>query len=157
MRGGIGMAIALSAAADGANIAVAVKTTEPHPRLQGTMDTAVDESVAAGGKGLACPMDIRFEEYRNVCARPIGIVDDVGEGLDVLPLPPLGVVEPAIDAARVQEEERVGRAADRNPPHRLGRIIRHARTPQHDAVRRRRCRELGEREEDVGEPLLAAR
>lgn len=56
------MAIALSAAADGANIAVAVKTTEPHPRLQGTMDTAVDEIEAAGGKGLACPMDIRFEE-----------------------------------------------------------------------------------------------
>lgn len=59
---GIGKAIALRAAADGANIAVAAKTTEPHPKLPGTIYTAVDEIEAAGGKGLACPMDIRFED-----------------------------------------------------------------------------------------------
>ena len=52
---GIGKAIALRAAADGANIAVASKTTEPHPKLPGTIHTAVEEIEAAGGKGLACP------------------------------------------------------------------------------------------------------
>jgi citronellol/citronellal dehydrogenase len=59
---GIGKAIALRAAADGANIAVAAKTTQPHPKLPGTIHTAVDEIEAAGGKGLACPTDIRFED-----------------------------------------------------------------------------------------------
>ncbi|MBC8875436.1 MAG: NAD(P)-dependent oxidoreductase [Planctomycetes bacterium] len=59
---GIGKAISLRAAADGANIAVAAKTVEPHPKLPGTIYTAVDEIEAAGGRGLACPMDIRFED-----------------------------------------------------------------------------------------------
>ncbi|OHB84396.1 MAG: short chain dehydrogenase [Planctomycetes bacterium RBG_16_64_12] len=59
---GIGKAIALRAAADGANVAVAAKTTEPHPQLPGTIHTAVEEIEAAGGRGLACPMDVRFEE-----------------------------------------------------------------------------------------------
>jgi len=59
---GIGKAIALRAAADGANVVVAAKTTEPHPKLPGTIYTAVDEIEAAGGKGLACPADIRFED-----------------------------------------------------------------------------------------------
>lgn len=58
---GIGKAIALTAAADGANVAVAARTVEPHPKLPGTIYTAVAEIEAAGGKGLACPMDIRFE------------------------------------------------------------------------------------------------
>ena len=59
---GIGKAIALRAARDGANIAVAAKTVEPHPKLPGTIHTAVEEIEAAGGRGLACPMDVRFEE-----------------------------------------------------------------------------------------------
>jgi len=59
---GIGKAIALRAAQDGANIAVAAKTAEPHPRLPGTVYSAVEEIEAAGGKGLACITDIRFEE-----------------------------------------------------------------------------------------------
>ncbi len=59
---GIGKAIALRAAQDGANVVVAAKTTDPHPKLPGTIYTAVEEIEAAGGKGLACPTDIRFEE-----------------------------------------------------------------------------------------------
>ena len=58
---GIGKAIALRAAADGANIVVAAKTTEPHPRLPGTIYTAAEEIEAAGGKALPCAVDIRFE------------------------------------------------------------------------------------------------
>jgi citronellol/citronellal dehydrogenase len=59
---GIGKAIALRAAQDGANIAVVAKTKEPHPKLPGTVYTAVEEVDAAGGNGLACIADIRFEE-----------------------------------------------------------------------------------------------
>jgi citronellol/citronellal dehydrogenase len=59
---GIGKAIGLRAARDGANIVVAAKTAEPHPKLDGTVYTAVKEFEAAGGKALACLTDIRFEE-----------------------------------------------------------------------------------------------
>ncbi len=59
---GIGKAIALRAARDGANIVVAAKTAEPHPKLEGTVHTAVSELEAAGGKALACITDIRFED-----------------------------------------------------------------------------------------------
>jgi citronellol/citronellal dehydrogenase len=78
---GIGKAIALRAAADGANIVVAAKTTEPHPKLPGTIYTAADEIEAAGGKGLACPMDIRFEDQ--VHAAVAKTVDRFG-GIDIL-------------------------------------------------------------------------
>ncbi len=57
---GIGKAIALRAAEDGANVVVAAKTAEPHPRLPGTVYTAVQEIEAAGGKGLACIMGCPF-------------------------------------------------------------------------------------------------
>jgi hypothetical protein len=50
---GIGLAIALRAAQDGANIAVVAKTVDPHPRLPGTIHTAVSEIEKAGGRGLA--------------------------------------------------------------------------------------------------------
>jgi len=59
---GIGKAIALRAATDGANVAVISKTTKPHPKLDGTIHSAVEEIEANGGNGLACPGDIRFEE-----------------------------------------------------------------------------------------------
>ena len=59
---GIGKAIALRAARDGANIAVVSKTAEPHPKLEGTIHTAVEEINEAGGRGLACQADIRSEE-----------------------------------------------------------------------------------------------
>ena len=59
---GIGLAIALRAARDGANIAIAAKTAEPHPKLEGTIYTAAKEIEAAGGKALPLVCDIRFEE-----------------------------------------------------------------------------------------------
>lgn len=58
---GIGKAIALRAARDGANIVIAAKTAEPHPRLKGTIFTAAEEIEEAGGKALPCVVDIRFE------------------------------------------------------------------------------------------------
>ncbi|PPQ43172.1 SDR family oxidoreductase [Rhodopseudomonas palustris] len=58
---GIGLAIALRAARDGANVAIAAKTTEPHPKLKGTIYTAAEEIVAAGGKALPLVCDIRDE------------------------------------------------------------------------------------------------
>ncbi|MDZ4728358.1 MAG: NAD(P)-dependent oxidoreductase [Xanthomonadales bacterium] len=59
---GIGKAIALRAARDGANIVVASKTDQPHPRLEGTIHTAVAEINAAGGHGLAIGMDVREDD-----------------------------------------------------------------------------------------------
>ena len=58
---GIGLAIALRAARDGANIAIAAKTTEPHPKLKGTIFTAAEDIRAAGGKALPVVCDIRDE------------------------------------------------------------------------------------------------
>ncbi|XP_059619665.1 hydroxysteroid dehydrogenase-like protein 2 [Phlebotomus argentipes] len=58
---GIGKAIALKAARDGANIVIAAKTVNPHPKLPGTIYTAAAEVEAAGGKALACAVDIRDE------------------------------------------------------------------------------------------------
>src|SRR5690349_6411379 len=59
---GIGKAIGLRAARDGANVVVAAKTAEPNPKLPGTVHTAVEELRAAGGRALGCICDIRFEE-----------------------------------------------------------------------------------------------
>lgn len=59
---GIGLAIALRAARDGANVALIAKTTEPHPRLEGTIYTAAEEIEAAGGRALPIPGDIRYED-----------------------------------------------------------------------------------------------
>jgi citronellol/citronellal dehydrogenase len=58
---GIGLAIALRAARDGANVAVAAKTTEPHAKLPGTIHTAAQEIEAAGGKALPLAVDVRDE------------------------------------------------------------------------------------------------
>jgi citronellol/citronellal dehydrogenase len=59
---GIGKAIALRAARDGANVAVLGKTATPNPRLPGTVHDAVADIEAAGGRGLACVCDVRFED-----------------------------------------------------------------------------------------------
>jgi len=59
---GIGLAIALRAARDGANIAIAAKTTEPHPKLPGTIYTAASEIEAAGGQALPIALDVRDEQ-----------------------------------------------------------------------------------------------
>ena len=59
---GIGLAIALGAARHGANVVLLAKTAEPHPKLPGTVHTAVAEVEAAGGKGVAVVGDVRNEE-----------------------------------------------------------------------------------------------
>ena len=59
---GIGLAIGLRAARDGANIVIAAKTAEPHPKLPGTIHTAATEIEKAGGQALACVVDVRSED-----------------------------------------------------------------------------------------------
>ncbi len=59
---GIGLAIGLRAARDGANVAIAAKTAEPHPKLEGTIYTAAEEIEKAGGKALPLIVDVRDEE-----------------------------------------------------------------------------------------------
>ena len=78
---GIGRAIALRAARDGANVAVVGKTDAPHPRLPGTVPDVVREVEAAGGRGLACVCDIRFEDQ--VAAAVSRTLDAFG-GIDIL-------------------------------------------------------------------------
>ncbi len=78
---GIGKAIGLRAARDGANVVVAAKTAEPHPKLQGTIHTAAREIEEAGGRALALAVDVRDEE--SVRAAVAATVERFG-GLDVL-------------------------------------------------------------------------
>lgn len=78
---GIGKEIALKAARDGANVAVAAKTAEPHPKLEGTIYTAAEEIEAAGGKALPLVVDVRDEE--NVKAAIDRTAEEFG-GLDIL-------------------------------------------------------------------------
>jgi citronellol/citronellal dehydrogenase len=59
---GIGLAIAMRAARDGANVALIAKTTEPHPKLEGTIFTAAEQIEAAGGQALPIAGDIRDEQ-----------------------------------------------------------------------------------------------
>ncbi|GLH12399.1 Peroxisomal multifunctional enzyme type 2 [Gryllus bimaculatus] len=59
---GIGKAIALKAAKDGANVVIAAKTADPHPKLPGTIYTAAKEIEEAGGKALPCIVDVRDEK-----------------------------------------------------------------------------------------------
>jgi citronellol/citronellal dehydrogenase len=78
---GIGKAIALRAAADGANVAVLGKTSEPHPKLKGTVHETVREIEAAGGRAIACVADVRHEEQ--VLAAVTATIERFG-GIDVL-------------------------------------------------------------------------
>ncbi len=78
---GIGLSIALRAARDGANIVIAAKTTEPHPKLPGTIYTAAKEIEAAGGKALPCIVDIRDEAQ--IAAAVAKAVETFG-GIDIL-------------------------------------------------------------------------
>ncbi len=77
---GIGLAIALRAARDGANVAIAAKTDKPHPKLEGTIHTAAEEIEKAGGKALPIVCDIRSEE--NVEAAVAAAVERFG-GIDI--------------------------------------------------------------------------
>ncbi|RAO78298.1 SDR family oxidoreductase [Dyella jiangningensis] len=78
---GIGLAIALRAARDGANIAIAAKSNVPNPRLPGTIHSAAAEVEAAGGKALPIKCDIREED--EVHAAVAATVDAFG-GIDIL-------------------------------------------------------------------------
>lgn len=77
---GIGLAIALRAAKDGANIAIAAKTAEPHPKLPGTIYTAAKEIEAAGGRALPLVCDIRDDN--NVASAIAKTVETFG-GIDI--------------------------------------------------------------------------
>ena len=78
---GIGLAIGVRAARDGANVVIAAKTTEPHPKLAGTIYTAAEEIEKAGGKALPLVCDIRYEDQ--VYAAVEKAVSTFG-GLDIL-------------------------------------------------------------------------
>jgi citronellol/citronellal dehydrogenase len=78
---GIGLAIGLRAARDGANVAIVAKTDQPHPKLPGTIHTAAKDIEAAGGKALAIACDVRQEEQ--VAAAVAKTVETFG-GLDIL-------------------------------------------------------------------------
>jgi citronellol/citronellal dehydrogenase len=78
---GIGLEIAKKLASEGANIVIAAKTSDPHPKLPGTIHTAAAEIEAAGGKALACMVDIRDENQ--VLAAVQKAVDTFG-GIDIL-------------------------------------------------------------------------
>ena len=78
---GIGLAIGLRAARDGANVAVVAKTAEPNPKLPGTIYTAAKEIDDAGGRGLPIMCDIRFEDQ--IAAAVAKTVETFG-GIDIL-------------------------------------------------------------------------
>ncbi|MCB2106104.1 MAG: NAD(P)-dependent oxidoreductase [Rhodobacteraceae bacterium] len=78
---GIGLAIGKRAAGDGANVVIAAKTADPHPKLEGTIFTAAKEIDAAGGKGLPIQVDIRNDEH--VDAAVAKTVETFG-GIDIL-------------------------------------------------------------------------
>ena len=78
---GIGLAIALKAAADGASIAIAAKTTDPHPTLPGTIFSAAKEIEAAGGTALPIQCDIRDED---AIASAIAQTAEAFGGIDIL-------------------------------------------------------------------------
>jgi citronellol/citronellal dehydrogenase len=78
---GIGEAIALRAARDGANLVIAAKTAEPHPKLPGTIFTAAEGIEAAGGRALPCTVDVRFEDQiRDAVDRAV----EAFGGIDIL-------------------------------------------------------------------------
>ncbi|UGS34347.1 SDR family oxidoreductase [Capillimicrobium parvum] len=78
---GIGLAIALRAARDGANVALLAKTAEPHPKLEGTVFTAAEEIEQAGGKALPIVGDVRDDE--SVAAAVAQTAETFG-GIDVV-------------------------------------------------------------------------
>ena len=78
---GIGLAIALRAARDGASIAIAAKTSDPNPKLPGTIHTAAAEIEATGGKALPIQCDIRDEE---AIVAAVNQAADAFGGLDIL-------------------------------------------------------------------------
>ena len=94
---GIGLAIALKAAADGANIAIDAKTVDPHPKLEGTIHTAAAEIEKAGGKALALAVDVRDEvsvkEALDKTAAHFGGLDIVVNNASAIQLTPVGATD----------------------------------------------------------------
>src|SRR5512146_2077073 len=90
---GIGLAIALKAAADGANIAIAAKTVEPHPKLEGTIHTAAAAIEKAGGRALPLQVDVREEasvkEALDKTAAQFGGLDIVVNNASAIQLTPV--------------------------------------------------------------------
>ncbi|XP_013396626.1 hydroxysteroid dehydrogenase-like protein 2 [Lingula anatina] len=78
---GIGKAIALRVARDGANVVIAAKTADPHPKLPGTIFTAAKEVEEAGGKCLPCVVDVRFEDQ---IEKAVGEAAKQFGGIDIL-------------------------------------------------------------------------
>jgi len=78
---GIGLAIALRAAADGASVAIAAKTSDPNPKLPGTIHTAAEEIRAAGGTALPIQCDLRDE---NQIAEAVALAAKEFGGIDIL-------------------------------------------------------------------------
>jgi citronellol/citronellal dehydrogenase len=78
---GIGREIALRAARDGARVAVAAKTADPHPKLAGTIHTVAAEIEAAGGKALAIQLDVRDE---GAIAQAVAKAAKAFGGIDIL-------------------------------------------------------------------------
>jgi citronellol/citronellal dehydrogenase len=78
---GIGLAIALRAARDGANVVLLAKTSEPHPKLEGTVHTAAQEIEAAGGQALAVVGDVRVDDD---VARAVDAAVERFGGIDVV-------------------------------------------------------------------------
>ncbi|HEX4556822.1 MAG TPA: NAD(P)-dependent oxidoreductase [Xanthobacteraceae bacterium] len=94
---GIGLAIALRAARDGANIAIAAKTDAPHPKLPGTIHTAAAEIEAAGGRALPLMVDVRDEEaVKAAIARTVahfGTLDIVVNNASAIGLTPAATTD----------------------------------------------------------------
>ena len=95
---GIGKAIALRLAREGANIVIGAKTTEPHPRLEGTIYTAAEEIESAGGKCLPLQLDIRDDDaIQKVVAQAaahFGGIDILINNASAINLSPTEALEP---------------------------------------------------------------
>lgn len=95
---GIGKAIALRLAKEGANIVIAAKTTEPHPKLEGTIYTAAEEIEKLGVKALPLACDIRFEEQIETAvhkaAESFGGIDILINNASAISLTPTEQTEP---------------------------------------------------------------
>jgi len=94
---GIGLAIALRAARDGASVAVVAKTAEPHPKLDGTIHTAAAAIETAGGRALPVVCDIRFEDQIEAAVAKtvatFGGIDIVVNNASAISLAPFGETE----------------------------------------------------------------
>ena len=94
---GIGLAIALKAASEGANIAIAAKTVEPHPKLEGTIHTAAAEIAKAGGRALPLAVDVRddaaVQAALDEVAEKFGGIDIVVNNASAIQLTPVAATD----------------------------------------------------------------